>query len=663
MENLKVTEQTNEYAIVEGYGVLFNVKDLEGETFTPQTDYATDYIKGQTVYLDHAQDDIIEDDGTTYHLKAVRRPVGEVVGVDVTDAGLYFRLKLKKAAEYWDYVSRVLSTNKCGLSTGTAPHLMEKTQDGIIKMWHVKEISLTMTPAESRTTKYLIRTKTLDTDAEAGEVTRDNPASLASDSIPETLDTTQEDNMSEEILKALAAINTRLDQMEAQKADPPVPVNDPGFTPAAKTVNVVKDTNHWRYDRMSVGDLAALVMTMDNFSQSTNNRVKPSDAAVKALAMRLESTQEVKGEGYDEAVKSFRGRGLKANEMNQSTLTGYGAEWVGTAFGTTVWEKIRQNTMMFGFFERAGRVFQAPRGADTFIDPLESTDPTVYSIGQGADYTANPGGVPVNTVPIHKLATDKRTTTLGKFGSASSYTGELDEDSFIDWLPQLRMQTEKAFTEAIESCFIDGDTTVANNTNINYIVGTPPTNKYYLAFDGIRKLALVTNSAQSTSIGGALAIANFITVAQLLGDNGKNADLEKTVMLVDPATYWKALQLTEVKTKDVNSQATVESGILTRVYGYNLYRNAFIAWEANSGSYSNKTNAAGKVDYATQSNNTKGQIIAFRPDQWKVWLRYMMKQEITRHPRSDSWEIVTTARMGFNYRDTSAAAIGYNITV
>jgi hypothetical protein len=209
---------------------------------------------------------------------------------------------------------------------------------------------------------------------------------------------------------------------------------------------------------------------------------------------------------------------------------------------------------------------------------------------------------------------------------------------------------------------MDGDTETAASTNINAISSTPA-DQYWLAFNGMRKLALVTNTAQSTSIGAALSLAHFITVAKLLGDNGKNADIEKMVFVVDPRTYWAALQLTEVKSKDINSQATIESGILTRVYGFNLYRSAFICWPAKSGVYSNLSNTSGKIDIVTHSNNTKGQILAFRPDQWKVWMRYMMKQTVDYIARSDSWEITTIARMGFSSRDTKAAAIGYNITV
>jgi len=661
MEHLKITEQTNEYAVVEGYGVLFNVKDLEGETFTPQTDYATEYIKGQTVYLDHAQDDIVEEGGTTYHLKGVRQPVGEVVGVDVTDAGLYFRLKLKKAAEYWDYVSRVLSTNKCGLSTGTAPHLMEKSPDGIIKMWHVKEISLTMTPAESRTTKYLIRTKTLDS-SEAGEVDSDNPVSDSASASTETLDNqTEDNNMSDEILKALALLNQRLDSMETKET----PVNDPGNTPAAKNVNVISGLEEsLKYDHIDTQDLALAYETVKSF-EGVRRGVRVSDALARQLVKRHDSaelTATPDGRQYSNHAKSFLqrlGGNTKANEINQSTLANYGDEWVGVFYSGRLWEKIRTEAVVLRELERAGSVMEAQPGAESIVFPLESTDPVWYKVAQSASLSSNPGGIPTNTVTASNLGTANKTMTLSKLGARVLWTGELEEDAVLQYVGQLRDQIMKSGAEYLDSALIDGDTATGATTNINDIAGTPNSTDWFLVWDGLRKLALVTNTANSAS-GTTLTIEDYLATAQLMGSAGINAiDRSKVVFLTDPSTHYKTLQLAEVKTRDIFSAPTVEGGMVTSIWGY---RNIIAGQMCKAGG-TGLSNSAGKVDVDNLGNNLYGQIIAFRPDQWRFAWRRRMKMETTRVPAADATEIVVMMRAGFAYRDTEASAITYNLTV
>ena len=53
--------------------------------------------------------------------------------------------------------------------------------------------------------------------------------------------------------------------------------------------------------------------------------------------------------------------------------------------------------------------------------------------------------------------------------------------------------------EIMEHLVIDGDTDTSATTNINCIGGTPTGNEAYLLMNGFRKLALVTNTANSRS--------------------------------------------------------------------------------------------------------------------------------------------------------------------
>ncbi len=180
-----------------------------------------------------------------------------------------------------------------------------------------------------------------------------------------------------------------------------------------------------------------------------------------------------------------------------------------------------------------------------------------------------------------------------------------------------------------------------------------------MTVNGFRKLALVTNTANSRD-GGALAAGDFLETVKLMGVGGANAqDITKVGFLIGPQTHYKALELAEVKTRDVFSGATLESGRLNRIYGYPVY----VTYHMHKAQPSRLTTTAGKIDLDTAGNNTKGTILAVRWDQWRFGYRRRMTLETTRIPEADATQIVAMMRFGLTYRDTEASAISYNLTV
>ena len=78
-----------------------------------------------------------------------------------------------------------------------------------------------------------------------------------------------------------------------------------------------------------------------------------------------------------------------------------------------------------------------------------------------------------------------------------------------------------------------------------------------------------------------------------MGAAGINAlDRNKVSFLIDANTHWAALELEDVKTKDVNTRATIENGQLTGIWGYENMVSAFMH-EAQA---SRLANSAGKID-------------------------------------------------------------------
>jgi len=293
------------------------------------------------------------------------------------------------------------------------------------------------------------------------------------------------------------------------------------------------------------------------------------------------------------------------------------------------------------------------------VIPLESTEPVFYKVAQATaiDSTLK---VPAATVSNSPIQTGNQSLTLAKLGGRTLFTGEMEEDSLIPWVPQVMNQLMLAGKDYLESAVVDGDTESTATTNINDIAGTPAATDWFMVFDGFRKLALVTNTANSRSAAGGLTVEDYLETAKLLGASGRNAlDKSKVSFIIDPNVHWKSLTLPEVQSRDVFSAATIESGNLTGLWGYPIQICANMA----KASAVQKSNSAGKVDQDTTGNNLYGSILAVRWDQWRMGWRRHMKIETTRIANADSTEIVAMMRMGLIYRDTEASAITYYVGV
>ena len=124
-------------------------------------------------------------------------------------------------------------------------------------------------------------------------------------------------------------------------------------------------------------------------------------------------------------------------------------------------------------------------------------------------------------------------------------------------------------------------------------------------------------------------------------------------------TYWKALELANLKVKNLFDNYTLLNGELTSIWGYKVRPSGFM--HANSAKL--MANSAGKIDADTDSNNTLGAILAVRYDQWLFGYKRRMTIETQRWIDADATQIVALARVGLAQRDTEAAAETYNVLV
>jgi hypothetical protein len=452
-----------------------------------------------------------------------------------------------------------------------------------------------------------------------------------------------------------AAVKAEKDKWEKETAaGQRLPLN--GKAPhAAKFADVRK------YENLDPGDNALFIEVLNASKLSGQSKYGATPAAVKALALKLEETKEDVYQVARNGMKAeFAEKGIKADELNYSTQAGYGDEWVGVAYSTRLWEAIRQET--FVAKRLMDRAIEVPQGFESIVLPLEGADMTWYKVAQATSNNATTG-IPDATVTASKTATGNKTLSLAKMGARGIWSGEMEEDSLIPFVANLRRQLELGAAEQLEHAVIDGDTATGATTNINDIGGTPAGTEVFLLVNGFRKSPLVTTTANSRS-GGTLAVADYLETVKLMGLAGKNAKNKSGVSFItDLHVAWKTLELSEVLTRDVFSQPTIEGGVLTGIWGYTVYESAFMHFANQDATYGLKANTAGKVDLDTAANNTTGSILAVRWDQWQLGIKRRMTIETQRIPQADATQIVALLRFGLTQRDTEASAITYNLTV
>jgi len=673
------------------YGGPNGGKDAQGEYFAQDTKFHEDRFGLPPVVYYHGYGD----DG---------RPASEPVFIGRTlkrwrdAAGEWFRVRLDKASAEAMRVWEAAKQGAARASSGAVSHLVRTGPDGHILHWPVAELSIFETtggkqPANAYAVA-MIAAKSLwseaglslpDIDeAETVAVAEGSPVGEYSTTggQPVTYTVIGDDNMDEieskvaEAVKAAIAAEkeaqareaeaARVKALEAENAAfKAAQVADNRLPSAMPYVTKFADTN--KFDHLTPAEHAFLIDVARQSYRTGAMKNALSDAAVRGLALKMEA-EAGKSAAAAQGLKAYKlfgpGEQIKANDINNSGLASYGDEWVGVQYSTDLWEAVRAGSWVVANIPQS----EIPRGYESNTIPLESVDPTWYKVAQAIDNTS---GRPDVTVTSSKVGTAKKDITLGKMGCRVIYSGEMEEDSLIPWVPNAMRQIQVSGSEIMEHVVIDGDTETANKTNINDIAGQPAGTETFLLTNGFRKLPLITNTANARN-GGAITAADFVETAMLMGRSGMYAaDPSKVSFICDPHTFAKVAQLAEVYTKDVYSRPTLENSFFAPLYifGYMVRPSWFmhnagvLMATVTTATYQNKANAAGKVDQDVEANNTLGALLAVRWDQWALKWKRRMTIETQRIPESDATQIVALARWGLGYRDTDASAISYNLTV
>jgi len=347
---------------------------------------------------------------------------------------------------------------------------------------------------------------------------------------------------------------------------------------------------------------------------------------------------------------------LYANAIRamDSAETGFGLQLIGAQYVGDLWEGARGESRIMATiptFEMTDPVAYLPIEAD-IPEMLLVSESTASN---SSNYTTSKSG------------SNRATVTAKKFIIHQMWSGELEEDSILPFIPFLRRQAEISLAYYGDHTVYNGDTTNAATGNINLDDADPADTKAYLAFDGIRHAALVDNTGNAVSQAGAA-----VTYAALMGLRGKMVDTtylfdwghptvnEDLIYVADPDTADDINTLDQVLTVDkFGAGATVLTGQVAKIGSHPLI--ASIA--------APKTEADGKVS-TTAGNNTLGQVGCYNRRGFVAGWRRRVKIESERIIATDQTRIVHSLRLGLGRYAPSgsaasieAAAVLYNILV
>lgn len=348
-----------------------------------------------------------------------------------------------------------------------------------------------------------------------------------------------------------------------------------------------------------------------------------------------------------------RGGYERAMRAMDTAESGFGNQLIGAQYVGELWTGAQAKSRVF-----------------SLINNFTMTDPTAYLPVEAdlpellfvAENTASNSSEYATT----KTGSNRVQVDAKKFVMHQMWSGEMEEDSIIPFIPFLRAQASRSLSHHMDSLVLNGDTTNAGTGNINLDDADPADTKHYLAFDGIRHAGIVDNTANKADIAGAISLAAFkaqrgrMLHATYKHDWAHPDDAERLVHIADPETADAIAFLDEVLTVDkFGSNATVLTGQQARVLSNPLIASIDVS----------KTEADGKVS-TTGANNTKGQVVTFNRDGCVVGNRRNVTVETERLPARDQTRIVYSLRAGFGRFTPTGAASGiewadvlYNISL
>ncbi len=323
--------------------------------------------------------------------------------------------------------------------------------------------------------------------------------------------------------------------------------------------------------------------------------------------------------------------------------SGYGSQLIGAQYVGDLWDVSRQLGTIAPLF----RSFEM--SAPTAYLPVEAGFPEVYFVSESTDNNSS-------NYSTAKTPSQRVSVTAYKFLLHQMWSGEMEEDSIIAFVPFLRAQAAKSLAYYMDSAILNGDTT--NSASSINDSSDPADTKHFLAFDGLRHAALVDNTANLHNNAGPVTLNTFKELRTDMRDEtrfvdwGHPVNRNELVFIADPATADGIEMLDDVINAKLMSgnNADLLNGQVASILGHPVIRTFA----------QKKALATGFIHNST--GNDYGQLTAVNTTGGVVGWRRRVKIETERIPATDQSRIVYSLRMGFGRFTPTGAASGIEWT-
>jgi len=322
-----------------------------------------------------------------------------------------------------------------------------------------------------------------------------------------------------------------------------------------------------------------------------------------------------------------------------STTAGSGDELVDTQEARELWDDVNLETAVASLFN----TIQMP--SNPFQIPVQLGDINWY-----------PGTENVATKST-TLATNRRTMTAYELVAEVPWSYDLDEDSVIAMMEELRRSLQRNAAEVIDDVIVNADTTLTNNINADgaTIAATDAGKaQWLLGFNGLRHLPLITATGRRNDHNAAVDEDMFNELRRLTKKYGVRPS--ENAFITDISTYLKSLTLTSVQTLDkFGPQATILTGQLGAVEGIPLIVSEQMLL----------TDADGLVTDGT--DGTVGGLLLVNRTQWRIGFKRELTIETVRDPQKRQNIMVVSFRIALQDQTGEAStqthtALQFNIT-
>lgn len=416
-----------------------------------------------------------------------------------------------------------------------------------------------------------------------------------------------------------------------------------------------------RFSRLGI-DLGGIEMMYDILTAAKRNNLSrgPSEELENAFKELSEacfiSDEEARRQnlkGLDDIYqrhygpqKTWTGKTWRKYEREVKAMDtaedGYGNELIGTQYVGDLFMGARSDSMVFDKFDSIEMLHP------TTDIPVEADLPEMLYVSEN---TANNS----SNYTTDKTGSNKISLSAKKFVIHQMWSGEMEEDSIIPWLPFLQQQAKTSIAHYSDDLLLNGDTTNAATGNINSDDADPTDTKWYLALDGLIHAPLVDNTNNATDASSAaitwnriMNLKNLMIDRTYLMNWGHPKDPGDLLFFCDPETHIEISKLSEVLTIDkYGAGAVVVNGEAAKIMRHPLIPTIAMALAETDG----------KVN-ATPSGTTYGRLLAVNRRGFKVGWRRRVKTEFERLPGTDQTRVVHSLRLGFGRFTATGAASG-----